>query len=86
MDRPLIRLGDATSHGGKVTEGSQNFIVDGQPVARLGDKATCPIHGDTVITSGSNTYLTDEKPTAREGDTLACGATLIASQQSYFIA
>lgn len=86
MDRPVVRLGDATSHGGAVAEGSQNFIIDGQPVARVGDKATCPLHGDTVINSGSPTYITDGQPTARDGDTLACGATLIASQSHYFIA
>ena len=86
MDKPIVRLGDATSHGGAVTEGSANFVVDGQPVARLGDKASCPLHGDTVISSGSETYTTDGKPTARHGDTLACGATLIASQSHYFIA
>jgi uncharacterized Zn-binding protein involved in type VI secretion len=85
MNRPLIRVGDSTSHGGSVEEGSGIFIVDGKPVARVGDKVSCPIHGDTVIDSGSATYLTDDKPTARDGDKTACGATLSATQTHYLI-
>ena len=85
MNRPLIRVDDATSHGGKVLEGSANMIVDGKPVAREGDKVSCPIHGDTTIDSGSATYLVDGKPTARDGDKTACGATLKATQDHYFI-
>jgi len=85
MNRPLIRAGDPTSHGGTVVEGSDNFIVDGKPVARAGDKVSCPLHGDNAIDSGSDTYLTDARPTARDGDTTACGATLSATQDHYFI-
>lgn len=85
MNRPLIRVDDPTSHGGKVLEGSANMIVDGKPVARVGDKVSCPIHGDTTIDSGSPTYLVDGKPTARDGDKTACGATLKATQDHYLI-
>lgn len=85
MNRPLIRVGDPTSHGGTVLEGSDNFVIDGKPVARVGDKVSCPIHGDTVIDSGSDSYVTDARPTAREGDKTACGAILNATQTHYFI-
>lgn len=85
MNRPVIRVGDGTSHGGTVMEGSENFIVDGKPVARVGDKVSCPIHGDTVIDSGSESYVTDTRPTARDGDTTACGAALRATQDHYLI-
>ena len=85
MNRPLIRVDDPTSHGGKVLAGSAKMIVDGKPVARVGDKVSCPIHGDTTIASGSPTYITDGQPTARDGDTTACGATLKATQDHYFI-
>ncbi|MYN20127.1 PAAR domain-containing protein [Rugamonas sp. FT107W] len=86
MSRPVIRIGDHTSHGGVVKTGSTEFIVDGKGVARLGDTVSCPLHpSETAINSGSETYITDGKPTARDGDTTACGAKLIASQASYFI-
>lgn len=85
MSRPLILVGDPTSHGGTVMAGSPNMLVDGKPVARFGDKVSCPIHGDTVINSGSPTYITDDKPTARDGDTTDCGAKLSATQTHYLI-
>lgn len=30
MSRPVIRIGDKTSHGGEVKTGSSNFVVDGK--------------------------------------------------------
>ncbi|MFX7824837.1 PAAR domain-containing protein, partial [Acinetobacter baumannii] len=42
----IIRLGDATSHGGKVTQVSAtHFKVGGLPVARVGDACSCPRQG-----------------------------------------
>ncbi|CDG83222.1 PAAR domain-containing protein [Janthinobacterium agaricidamnosum] len=86
MSQPVIRVGDKTSHGGEVLSGSAAFLIDGKPVARVGDKVSCPLHPtETVINSGSSAYLTDGQPTARHGDSTACGATLIGSQSVYLI-
>lgn len=82
MAGPLIRLGDKTSHGGTVIEASQHSDIDGAGIARMGDKASCPIHGNTQIASGDMTLIVDGKPAARHGDKTACGATLIAGQQT----
>ncbi|WP_020654352.1 PAAR domain-containing protein [Massilia niastensis] len=82
MAGPLIRLGDKTSHGGVVIEASPNSDSGGIGIARLGDKATCPIHGPAPIISGDATLVVDGKPAARHGDKTACGATLIAGQQA----
>ncbi|PWF39400.1 PAAR domain-containing protein [Massilia glaciei] len=82
MPGPVIRLGDKTSHGGVVLEASTHSDSGGIGIARLGDKASCPIHGNTTIASGDMTMLVDGKPVARNGDKTACGAHLIASQQS----
>ena len=43
--RLVIRLGDPTSHGGKVASAAGNFNIMGKNVARLGDVCTCPIPG-----------------------------------------
>lgn len=44
--RNLIRLGDATSHGGKaVSSSATHFKVHGVPVACVGDACSCPIPG-----------------------------------------
>jgi uncharacterized Zn-binding protein involved in type VI secretion len=86
MNRPVIRVGDKTSHGGEVISGSASMKIDGKDVARVGDKVTCPLHpSETVINSGSESYIIDGQPVARDGDTTACGATLIASQTNYLI-
>jgi len=82
MAGPLIRLGDKTSHGGTVVEASSHSDIGGKGIARMGDKATCPLHGNTSIASGDHTLIVDGKPAARQGDKTACGATLIAGQQS----
>lgn len=45
------------------------------PVARLGDKHVCPIHGTNTIVQGG-TGKVDHKPVARMGDLTGCGATI----------
>ena len=82
MSGPLITLGDKTSHGGSVLEASGHSDCGGTPIARMGDKVSCPIHGNTTIASGDVTMIVDGKPVARNGDKTACGATLISSQQN----
>lgn len=83
MSRPIIRVGDKTSHGGVVVQGSPTTTSGGKPVARVGDSVTCPrkYHGPlTVIVTGDPTCIVDGAPVARHGDMTACGATLISSQ------
>ena len=82
MAGPLIRLGDKTSHNGAVLEASTLSDIDGVGIARMGDKVSCPIHGNGTIASGDQTMIVDGKPAARHGDKTSCGATLIAGQQT----
>lgn len=84
MSRPLIRLGDKTSHGGVVIEASGSSDSSHVGFARVGDKVACPQqgHGTCPIVTGDSTLIIDGKAAARDGDLTACGATLIASQQS----
>lgn len=82
MPGPLIRLGDKTSHGGAVLEASPHSDSGGIGIARMGDKVSCPRHGNGTIVSGDTTMIVDGKPAARHGDKTACGAVLIASQQA----
>jgi len=48
----------------------------------MGDKVSCPKHGNNAIAGGDATMIVDGKPVARHGDKTACGATLIAGQQT----
>lgn len=43
-ERPIIRIGDPTSHGGVVIDGFTNyFLIHDCRVAGLGHKAACPM-------------------------------------------
>lgn len=78
----VIRLGDATSHGGKVISTSAaNFKVQDIPVACVGDTCSCPLpgHSGCTITTGSAHHKVGGKSLAFDGDTLSCGAKLISS-------
>lgn len=84
MARAVIRLGDDTSHGGKVITASARMTIDGIPVALWGDRCSCPIDGhDTcVICEGEPEAIYDGRPVALEGHKTDCGAVLIASQHN----
>ncbi|MEX3917147.1 PAAR domain-containing protein [Paraburkholderia sp. BR10872] len=71
--------GDATSHGGKILTGSDRIKVQGRRAARIGDKVSCPIHGDNEIVEGSGRMKDGPTPLSRDGDHTRCGAVLIAS-------
>lgn len=87
MAKPFIVIGDKTSHGGTVLSGSTVSDTAGKPIARVGDKVSCPIqgHGTCQIVSGDSTVIIDGKACARDGDKTACGATLIASQVATYV-
>jgi uncharacterized Zn-binding protein involved in type VI secretion len=82
MAEPIIRQGDKTSHGGAVLEASTHSDIGGAGIARMGDKVSCPRHGNNAIASGDGTTVVDGKPVARHGDRTACGAVLIAGQHT----
>jgi len=77
----VIRLGDPTSHGGKVVAASGVARVLGITVARKGDACVCPIsgHAACVIAEGDPKVLLGGVPVAFEGHKTTCGATLISS-------
>ena len=57
------------------------FTVGGIPVARMGDRCTCPKkgHNNCVIVEGDPNMVIDGVPVALEGHKLSCGAVLISS-------
>jgi len=78
----VIRVGDPTSHGGKVINTSApNVKVSGKPVALLGDPCMCPMtgHQNCVIVSGNSNHTVNGKAVAYHGDKTSCGATLIST-------
>ena len=79
MGKNVIRLGDPTDHGGKVTaSGAPQFTVKGIAVALKGDACSCPHHGHSpcTIAEGDPEYTINGIPVAYEGHKTTCGATL----------
>jgi uncharacterized Zn-binding protein involved in type VI secretion len=82
VSRPLIVMGDKTSHGGTVISADMTFDIHGKYVARLGDMTVCPKCKGTFPITSAPDDLTDGAGNgyARHLDKTACGATLISSQ------
>lgn len=84
--RKVIRLGDPTSHGGKViSTRATNFKVGGILVACVGDSCSCPIpgHSGCTIASGSSRHRIKGVLIAFEDDVTSCGAKLKSSLQNF---
>ncbi|WP_198119480.1 PAAR domain-containing protein [Massilia rhizosphaerae] len=78
--RGVIRLGDKTTHGGKVISAAQDFTVLGKRVAVEGDSTYCPrCKGRFSICPGGGTRKHQGKWVAYDQDLTACGAKLISS-------
>lgn len=84
MALAIVRLGDLTSHGGKVLTASVTHSIGGIGIARVGDRIFCPLpgHGVNVIVEGAPSYLIGGRTVALHGHHGACGCTLIASLAS----
>lgn len=78
--KDIVRLGDATTHGGVVLEAFSNTNLNGKPIAGVGHSVSCPLcKGVFPIAEGSSTYSVGGTPVALDGMKTACGAALIAS-------
>jgi len=79
--RGVIRIGDSTSHGGRVETGRDKSTVMGRAVACVGDRCTCPVsgHHDCVIVEGDEKVKIDGRAVAFDGHQTSCGAVLISS-------
>lgn len=74
----LAFVGTGLSHGGHVVTGSPTVTINNLPLARVGDLATCTIHGSVIIISGSSSSNVGGHQIARLGDICSCGAILVA--------
>jgi uncharacterized Zn-binding protein involved in type VI secretion len=78
--RGVIRLGDQTTHGGKVISAAEDFTVLGKHVAVEGDATYCPqCKGKFPIQPAGSTRKHHGKQVAFDQDLTACGAKLISS-------
>lgn len=83
MRLPYVVLGDPTSSGGTVITGSPSVRINGVPVVRVGDQATCPVDGHhqiVVVIEGDDFHLDQGRPVAYHGCSLSCGCKVMATQ------
>lgn len=73
----VARVGDGIDHGGILLTGSPDTKCDGAQVVRVGDIASCDVHGEVTVISGAVGCRTNGMDTAREFDMLSCGGTIV---------
>ena len=79
--RGVIRLNDATTHGGKVISASGSIVM-GIAAALEGDMTHCPqCKGDFSIQPDGAGAQHEGRPFAYHDDVTACGAKLISSKE-----
>lgn len=79
--KPLIVIGDKTSHGGTVITCSPFSSTEGKGWARVGDMVSCPrCKGVFPIVQGDTAFRDDGHAVSYDGCKTACGAVLISSQ------
>jgi len=76
-DLTMARLGDATDHGGKIVEATQDLTEEGIAIALDGHLVACPRCGGKypIIASGRRRH--NGKRIAYIGDITTCGAKLV---------
>jgi uncharacterized Zn-binding protein involved in type VI secretion len=86
MSKKIVRMGDPTSHGGKVlASGAPHYTVGGISVALKGDPCSCPQRGhrSCTIAEGDPNHTVNGIPVAYEGHLVSCGAVLEASADNF---
>lgn len=56
-----------------------------KPIARLGDKHLCPVHGANVISQVATQSQCDARPIATVGDETACGAIIVTGTEAMIV-
>ncbi|MFT0735636.1 PAAR domain-containing protein [Ralstonia wenshanensis] len=80
--RPLIVVGDKTTHGGTVITADMTSTTHGKAMARIGDMTVCPKCKGTFPITEATSIVSDGggRGYARHMDGTACGAKLISGQ------
>lgn len=81
----VVRLGDATTHGGQVIQASSGMDFMGKPAALVGDLVSCPIHNVNPIVEGNSSMSFNGKQVVVDGCLCACGCKVISSLPSVSI-
>jgi len=81
VSKPVITVGDMTTHGGVVAMGDPTILIESRPVARIGSAIVCPLCKiPTTVVQGATLTLVNNIPVARDGDATSCGAKLVSTR------
>ncbi|MCY1185660.1 PAAR motif protein [compost metagenome] len=81
MSQGFVLLGDKTTSNGEVISASSTMIVNGKPVALVGDEVSCPIpgHGINAIAEGCADWSENDRALVVNGCHCECGCQVISS-------
>jgi uncharacterized Zn-binding protein involved in type VI secretion len=81
MFQKFVLLGDKTTHDGEVISASSTMIVQGMPVALIGDQVRCPLpgHGINRIVEGCSEWSEGGLAMVVDGCACECGCRVISS-------
>ena len=81
MFQGFVLLGDKTTHGGEVVSASSTTLVNGKPVALVGDEVSCPMlgHGVNAIVEGSAHWDENGRAMVVDGCRSECGCQVLSS-------
>lgn len=79
MSRGFVLLGDITTHGGEVISACSTHVVNGRPVALVGDLVSCPAHGVNSIVEGCADWFESGRALVVNGCRCLCGCLVISS-------
>ncbi|WP_386687052.1 PAAR domain-containing protein [Lonepinella sp. MS14437] len=84
--RRAIIVGDKTTHGGTVIQGSYGMNIMGNAISLEGDMVECPrCNGVFPIIHGTQQMTDNGRGVALEGMKTACGAVLIGTQELLWV-
>jgi uncharacterized Zn-binding protein involved in type VI secretion len=81
MSQGFVLLGDKTTHGGEVISASSTTIINGKPVALVGDEVRCPLpgHGTNRIVEGCADWSENDRAMVVNGCRCECGCQVVSS-------
>lgn len=95
MGKPVQRVGDANSHGGKILQGVDSVLVNGKPIAVTGmsvtphqpfpDDPSAPPHQVAKTKNTQNTVFAGGKPVVKTGDADTCGDKRVGGSENVSI-
>ena len=74
---PKVEPGPVPHVGGPINSGQGSCIVNGKPVAVVGDACTCQAGGPDKIVSGAANMTINGKPVAIVGSSTAHGGVIV---------